>query len=94
MKCKLKDVTKHPAPWFVYIIRCKDSKLYTGITTDLSRRIQAHNSGNGCRFTRCRLPVELLYSEDNFTKPEALKREAAIKNLPRAKKLELIRLKA
>lgn len=90
---KLKDVTKHSVPWFVYIIRCKDSKLYTGITTDLSRRIQAHNSGNGCRFTSCRSPVELLYSEDNFTKPEALKREAVLKNLPRAKKLELIKLK-
>jgi putative endonuclease len=92
MKCKLKDAAKHSASWFVYIIRCKDSMLYTGITTDLSRRIQAHNSGNGGRFTSCRSPVELLYSEDNFTRPEALKREAVIKSLPRAKKLELIKL--
>jgi len=76
-------------PWHVYIIRCRDSKLYTGITNNLQRRIKAHNSGNGGRFTSCRAPVELLYSEEVLNRPEALKREAAIKRLPRIKKLEL-----
>jgi len=77
-------------PWHVYIIECKDGKLYTGITTNLKRRISAHNSGNGCRFTKSRAPVKLLYNENNFTKSEALKREAAIKSLPRDRKLRLI----
>lgn len=77
-------------PWHVYIIKCSDSKLYTGITNDLKRRIEAHNSGNGCRFTKCRTPVELVYTEKVKTKPQALKREAAIKHLTRKQKLELI----
>ncbi len=77
--------------WFVYIIECKDSKLYTGIANNLERRIKAHNSGSGCRFTRCRRPVELLHSEECLTKPEALSREARIKALPRTKKLALIK---
>ena len=77
-------------PWFVYILECKDGKLYTGITNNLERRIKSHNSGNGCRFTKYRTPVKLLYSEDCLTKPDALKREARIKDLPREKKLGLI----
>jgi len=77
--------------WYVYIIECKDGKLYTGITTNLQRRIQNHNSGNGCRFTKYRTPVKLLYSEDNLTKSEALKREAVIKGLSRDKKLKLMK---
>ena len=76
-------------PWHVYIVQCKDSKLYTGITNNLQRRIKAHNSGNGCRFTKYRIPVKLRYSEEVLNRPEALKREAAIKRLPRIKKLEL-----
>jgi len=76
--------------WYVYIIQCKDGKLYTGITNDLKRRVRDHNSGNGCRFTKYRFPVELLYSEIVLSRPEALKREAAIKHLPRTKKLALI----
>jgi len=75
--------------WHVYIIQCKDSKLYTGITNNLQRRIKAHNSGNGCRFTKYRTPVKLRYSEEVLNRPEALKREAAIKRLPRIKKLGL-----
>ena len=78
-------------PWHVYIIQCKDSKLYTGITNNLERRIKAHNSGSGCRFTKYRRPVKLLYSERCLTKPEALSREAQIKGLPRKKKLALIK---
>jgi len=77
--------------WHTYIIECKDGKLYTGITNNLERRIKAHNSGNGGRFTKYRAPVKLRYSEDCPTKPEALKREAQIKHLPREKKLGLIK---
>ena len=77
-------------PWHVYIIKCSDSKLYTGITNDLERRIKAHNSGNGGRFTKYRTPVELVLTEKVRTRPQALKREAAIKRLTREQKLELI----
>ena len=75
--------------WHTYIIECKDGTLYTGITNNLKRRIQAHNSGNGCRYTKFRFPVQLVYSEELPGKVEALKREAYIKGLPRKKKLEL-----
>ena len=77
-------------PWFIYIIRCKDDLLYTGITKDLKRRMREHNSGNGCRFTKYRTPVMLLHSEKAKTRSGALKREVQIKRLPRLKKLELI----
>ena len=75
--------------WHIYIIECKDSKLYTGITKNLERRVKEHNSGNGCRFTRYMAPVKLVYSEKVESMPEDLKREAAIKRLPREKKLRL-----
>ena len=78
-------------PWHIYIIKCKDSNLYTGITKDLERRVEEHNSDNGCRFTKGRSPVKLVYSEKIRTRSNALKREAAIKRLPRKKKLELIK---
>ncbi|MDD4908470.1 MAG: GIY-YIG nuclease family protein [Candidatus Omnitrophica bacterium] len=77
-------------PWRVYIIQCSDSKLYTGITNDIERRIKQHNSGNGCKFTRCRYPVELIYTEKAVNRVAALKREAQIKSYPRLRKLELI----
>jgi len=79
--------------WHVYIIQCSDGLLYTGISSDLKRRVKEHNSGNGCRFTRCRAPVKLKYREIVFNRPQALIREAAIKRLPRKKKLELIKRK-
>lgn len=77
-------------PWFVYIIECSDGKFYTGISNNVERRVKAHNSGSGCRFTKYRRPVELLYTEEYSTKPEALSRELRIKKLSRVKKLELI----
>ena len=76
--------------WYIYIIRCKDNRLYTGITKDLERRVKEHNSGYGCRFTKYRAPVKLVHSEEAANRPEALKREAQIKSLRRVKKLELI----
>jgi putative endonuclease len=77
-------------PWHVYIIECSDSRLYTGITNNLDRRIKAHNSGNGCRFTKYRAPVKLVYCEEALGRSQALKKEAQIKQLPREKKLKLI----
>jgi putative endonuclease len=78
--------------WIVYIIECKDKKLYTGITNNLTRRMGDHNSGNGCRFTKYRKPVKLLHSEEFQAKPEALKRENEIKKLRKEEKLDLIKL--
>ncbi|MFA6357886.1 MAG: GIY-YIG nuclease family protein [Candidatus Omnitrophota bacterium] len=78
------------ASWQVYIIKCKDGLFYTGITSDLNRRIKEHNSGNGCRFTRYRIPVELAYSELAANRSGALKREAQIKSFTRKEKLRLI----
>jgi putative endonuclease len=75
--------------WHVYIIKCKDSLLYTGITKDLERRVKEHNSGNGCRFTKYRAPVELMYSEKVRNRSQALIREAEIKHFARPKKLKL-----
>jgi len=76
--------------WYVYIIECKDTLLYTGIAVDLKRRVKEHNSGKGCKFTRCRAPVKLVYNEQAGSRSSALKKEAAIKRLSRKQKLELI----
>lgn len=77
--------------WHVYIVRCSDGLLYTGITNDLARRIKEHNTGKGCKFTRCRAPVKLEHIEKAENRPSALKREAEIKRLPRKEKLKLFR---
>ncbi len=78
------------APWLVYILRCRDGSLYTGITNDLERRLAAHNSGKGARYTRGRGPVMLLYRETCVSRSAALKREIEIKQLDRAAKLKLV----
>ena len=78
------------ANWTVYLVRCRDGSLYTGITTDLDRRLAAHNAGTASRYTRSRLPVKLVHEETGFSHSTALKREAAIKRLPRREKLELM----
>ena len=75
---------------YVYIVRCCDNSLYTGWTTDLKVRIQAHNCGTGAKYTRSRKPVELVYWEALESRSEALKREAAIKKMSREKKVALI----
>ena len=74
---------------FTYILRCSDGSLYTGWTIDLQRRIEAHNRGRGARYTRSRLPVELLYSEEYDSREEAMKRECEIKQMTRQEKLAL-----
>jgi len=66
--------------WHVYIIECKDDKLYTGITNNLNRRLSEHNLGNGGRFTKFRRPVKLVYYREVLNKSEALKKEIEIKN--------------
>ena len=80
-----------PGKVFVYILECGDGSLYTGWTTDLEDRIKTHNSGQGAKYTRSRLPVKLVYFEEAEDRSAALKREAAIKKLPREKKLLLIK---
>lgn len=76
--------------WQVYVVRCRDGSLYTGITRNIPKRMTAHNGGVGAKYTRSRLPVELAYSESVSDKSAALRREAAIKSLSRAEKMLLI----
>ncbi len=76
--------------WQVYILKCGDGSLYTGITRDLQDRILTHNQGTGAKYTRGRLPVRLVYAEPAEDRPTALRRELAIKKLSREKKLRLI----
>lgn len=80
-----------PATWFVYMLHCADGTLYTGITTDINRRLAEHNGegGLGARYTRSRRPVSLAYSEPAANRAEASRREAAIKQLNRAGKQAL-----
>lgn len=77
--------------WYLYILRCKDDSLYTGITTDVEKRLEAHRSGKGAKYTRGRGPLELVYREECGDHSEALKRELEIKALPREEKLKLIK---
>jgi putative endonuclease len=80
---------KKNSMWFVYILRCEDDSLYTGITTDLERRFREHKSKKGARYTRSHSVVECIYTEECATRSEALIREAAIKKLKREEKLAL-----
>ena len=66
---------------YTYIVKCADSTLYTGWTNDLDKRIKAHNSGKGAKYTKTRRPVKLVYYEEHETKNEAMSREYAIKHL-------------
>ena len=76
--------------YWVYLRRCGDGSLYTGCTNDLVRRLRAHQSGRGAKYTRSRLPVELVYREPAADRSAALRREAAIKAMTRAEKLALL----
>ena len=76
--------------WLVYLLRCSDGSLYTGITNDLPKRLKAHAAGKASRYTRSRLPVKLAYSEPQRSKSAALKREVATKRLRRAEKVRLV----
>ena len=76
--------------WFLYIVQCEDKSLYTGITTNIVRRLKEHNAGKGGGCTKARRPVALVYEEKYATRAEALKREAQIKRWSKQKKLALI----
>ena len=76
--------------WTVYILRCGDGSLYTGIAKDVPVRVRQHREGRGATYTRTRLPVRLLYQQGGLTHSKALIREAQIKAMPRSKKEEII----
>ena len=78
---------------YVYILRCNDDSLYTGWTNNLEKRFKAHSTGKGAKYTKARLPVELVYYEEFEDKIDAMKREYEIKQLKRKEKLELINRK-
>lgn len=80
----------HPRHWYVYIVRCADRTLYTGIAKDLAKRLTQHNNGSASKYTRGRLPVELVYTESAACHGDALRREYALKRMNLARKLEII----
>lgn len=81
------QASSRPRPWTLYVLRCRDGTLYTGISTDLSRRLLAHNEGRGARYTRGRVPVELTACWEYPDEPAVRRAEARFKRLPRARKL-------
>ena len=76
--------------WYLYILRCRDDTLYTGITNNVAARLLAHASGRGAKYTRGRGPLELVYQEELESYSAALKREYQVKQLTRAQKLHMI----
>jgi putative endonuclease len=76
--------------WVFYILRCKDNSLYSGITTNLGKRLAEHNSSKGAKYTASRLPVILVHSENCRDASEARRREALIKSWPKSKKEQLV----
>lgn len=78
---------------YTYILKCKDNTLYTGYTNDLKKRLEAHNTGKGAKYTKSRRPCKLVYYEEYKDKKDAMKREYEIKQLKRSDKLLLIKSK-
>lgn len=76
--------------WYVYIVECSDGTLYTGISTDVEKRVKKHNNGTGAKYTKGRLPVTLRYITKVSNRSEASKEEYRIKQLPRQQKMKLI----
>lgn len=92
MAAEVQTIRKPPIHmWHVYIIKCSDNSLYTGVTTNITQRIKDHNYGKGGKYTRRHLPVNLVYKEIHPTQSEALKRESEIKGWTRKKKQALIK---
>lgn len=89
----LKSKKRTSDRWLLYILKCGDGTLYTGITTDLEHRVSQHNRGAASRYTRSRLPVEVLHHETCGGRSSALKKECALKRLSRREKEEYIRKK-
>jgi putative endonuclease len=77
--------------WTVYMLRCRDGSLYTGITNDVPKRLKRHKAGTASAYTRVRRPVRLVYQERQPDRSAALRREAAVRRLSRAEKLALVR---
>lgn len=86
-------INKKKKCWYVYIAKCADKTLYTGIATDVEKRFKAHNEGKGAKYTRSRLPVMLVYREKSKNRSSATKRELKIKKLSRKEKLFLLKKK-
>ena len=82
--------SKNAEQWTVYILRCKDGTLYTGITKDIKRRVEQHNDGKGSKYTQNRGPVEVVYKEKKMGRGNALVREAEIKHYSKGKKEQLV----
>ncbi len=87
------DSAREPKEWSVYIARCADQTLYTGIAKDVFKRLARHNAGKGAAYTRTRRPVRVVYHAAGLTRSEALIEEARIKSLPRAQKAKLAQKK-
>ncbi len=81
---------KNAEQWTVYILRCKDSTLYTGITKDIKRRVKQHNDGKASKYTQSRRPVNIVYKEKKMGRANALVREAEIKQYSKGKKEQLV----
>ena len=79
--------------WLVYMLECSDNSIYTGITNNLEERLKKHQSGNGAKYLRGRLPIKLVYKENFINRSEATKREIYIKKMNRKEKKKLIDLK-
>ena len=77
--------------WFLYILKCNDNTLYTGITSDLPRRLKQHNNGKAARYTRSRLPIEVIFQEPCLSKSHALKKEYAVKSMTQKNKYDYIK---
>ncbi len=84
--------TGGPKDWAVYMLRCENGSLYTGVAKDVEARFECHKSGKGAAYTRMHPPVELVYREMELTRSEALIREAALKRMPKFKKERLLKL--
>jgi len=89
MRLKKKSLKK-PVRWYLYVLKCADNTLYTGITNDPSRRLEQHNAGTASRYTRSRLPVKRIYQEPCRNRSFALKKEYAVKALTRGEKEDYI----
>jgi putative endonuclease len=94
---RMKAKEEQPAPnttaeanWFLYILECCDGSFYTGVTTDIDRRLRKHQEGTASRYTRTRRPIVLVYQEECGTRSQSLERECAVKSLSRQRKEELI----
>ncbi len=85
---------KKASAWVLYVLKCRDNTLYTGITSDVSRRVHQHNNGTASRYTRSRLPVKLVHQERCCGRSSALKKEYAMKQLSRKEKVKYIKGKA